>query len=108
MKTAPPGLSQPCLLPSGECSTGATHNTTWLAAAAAAFGLVQDNFLNVDGTIALKEASRAVGPDAPANGTDEWPPQSYPLRYGARTGETCCSTCEAIDAFRPAALTAVP
>ena len=40
----------------------------------------------------LKEASRTAGPDAPPSGTDEWAPGSYPLRYGARTGETCCST----------------
>jgi len=39
--------------------------------------------LNVDGTNALREGR-------PDGGTD-WHPKSYPLRSGARTGETCCS-----------------
>lgn len=40
--------------------------------------------MNVDGTSALREGR-------PDGGTD-WHPKSYPLRSGARTGETCCST----------------
>ena len=62
----------------------ATHNDTWLAAATGAYEAVLANFLNVDGTVALAEGR-------PDGGTD-WRPQSYPLRAGARTGETCCST----------------
>lgn len=62
----------------------ATHNTTWLAAAQAAWDLIVANFLNVDGTSALAEGR-------PDSGTD-WHPKSYPLRPTARTGETCCST----------------
>ena len=61
----------------------ATHNDTWLAAAKGAYDTVLANFLNVDGTAALREGR-------PDGGTD-WHPKSYPLRSGARTGETCCS-----------------
>ena len=61
----------------------ATHNATWLAAANGAYETFLANFLNVDGTAALREGR-------PDGGTD-WHPKSYPLRSGARTGETCCS-----------------
>ena len=61
----------------------ATHNSTWLAAANGAYETFLANFLNVDGTAALREGR-------PDGGTD-WHPKSYPLRSGARTGETCCS-----------------
>ena len=68
-----------------------THNATWLKAAKGAYKLIVENFLNVDGTSALDEASREAGPNAPPSGTSEYRPRSYPLGPGARTGETCCS-----------------
>ena len=68
----------------------ATNNATWLAAAQGAYEIIVENFLNVDGSSALMEASRASGPNAPPNATNEYPPKSYPLG-STRTGETCCS-----------------
>lgn len=67
----------------------ATHNSTWLAASKGAWELIRENFLHVDGTSSLTEGSPYVDPRTGRRG--DWPPKSYRIAPGTKTGETCCT-----------------